>query len=70
MAEKYSETFKELYKGYANDAATYSCMMEHYIDCGKYAMAELYKFRAGDCLEYARQFKERYLKWKKIEERA
>ena len=70
MAKKKSEVFKELYKGYANDAGTYSCEMEYYMDCGNSNMAEFYNFRIGKSLEYARHFKEQYLKWKKIEEGA
>lgn len=67
MAKKYSEILKEMYKGYANDAAAFSCEMEYYIDCGKYSMVEFYKSKVDMCLKYARQFKERHLKWKKIE---
>ena len=70
MAKKYSEILKEMYKGYANDAAAFSCEMEYYIDCGGHDIAEFYKSHVDICLEYARQFKERYLKWKKIEEGA
>lgn len=70
MVKKYSEISKEMCKSYAIDAGTYSCEMEYYMDCGNYEMAEFFKFRVGECLKYARQFKYRYLKWKKIEERA
>lgn len=70
MAKKYSEILKEMYKGLANDAGTFSCEMEYYMDCGKYDMAEFCKFRVDYCLRHAQQLKERYLKWKKIEEGA
>lgn len=70
MAKKYSEILKELCKNSAIDAATYSCEMEYYMDHGNYNMADFFKFRVGECLKNARQFKERHLKWKKIEERA
>lgn len=59
-----------MYKGLANDAGTFSCEMEYYMDCGKYDMAEAWKFRVGESLNYAKQFKEQYLKRKKIEEGA
>lgn len=70
MAKKYSEILKDMYKGLANDAGTFSCEMEYYMDCGKYDMADFCKFRVEESLKYAKQFKKRYLKWKKIEERA
>ena len=70
MAKKYSEILKEKCKGYANDAAAFSCDMEYYMDCGKYDIAKFYKSRVDMCLKYARQFKEWHLKWKKIEEGA
>lgn len=65
MAERYDEMCKRYWKNLANDAGLYACLMEE-----RPYLADFYKHQIDNCLKYARMFKERYFKWKKIYEGA